>query len=175
MDLKDYLIDQAGKDWSRLLAGCDALPPSFTLWLVNRFGDLFIALEDGSIHMLDVGVGTLKRLAESRDHFCDLLDEDDNANNWLMIPLVDQCVASGMHLAPDQCYNLKMPPLLGGKYSLDNIAPIDLAELYAFRADIFRQIEDVPDATAFRLAFVKKGDSPKAIALHEPTEIREEN
>src|SRR5277367_314921 len=86
MDLKDYLIPQAGKDWRTLLAGwLQVLPPSFTLWMVNRFGDLFVVLDDDSVHMLDVGVGSFKRLADSRSHFASLIGAGDNANHWLMI------------------------------------------------------------------------------------------
>jgi hypothetical protein len=36
---------------------------------MNRFGDLFLAYKDGSVHMLDVGSGTVKRIADSRDDF----------------------------------------------------------------------------------------------------------
>ena len=49
-----------------------ALPPEFSVWLMNRYGDLFVILPDGSIHMLDVGGGSLTRLAESRDDFARL-------------------------------------------------------------------------------------------------------
>lgn len=39
MDVNDYLISQAGKDWRTLLSGwLEILPKSFTLWMVNRFG-----------------------------------------------------------------------------------------------------------------------------------------
>ena len=74
MNLRDYLIDQAGKDWAQLL--CDWAPPlplSFTLWLVNRFGDAFVVTEDGAVSMLDVGAGSFERLADNRDHFSELL------------------------------------------------------------------------------------------------------
>lgn len=88
MDVHDYLIDQSGKDWSELLSDWSGvLPSSFTVWLVNRFGDVFIVFEDGSVHMLDVGIGAIKRVADDRDHFATLLDTGDNANNWFMIPL----------------------------------------------------------------------------------------
>ena len=37
MDLNDYVIAQEGKDWRAMLAGWqDFLPPSYTLWFVNR-------------------------------------------------------------------------------------------------------------------------------------------
>jgi hypothetical protein len=82
------------------------LPPKFTLWMVNRFGDLFLVPPDGVVYMLDVGGGTLTKLAESRDEFGNRIDEDDNANQWLMIPLVDRMVAAGITLKAGQCYGL---------------------------------------------------------------------
>ena len=99
MNINDYLIDQADKDWATHLGDwIPPLPSSFTLWLVNRFGDVFIvADDDNSVHMLDVGAGTLTRVANDRSHFADLLDTADSANNWLMIPLVDVCRAVGMN------------------------------------------------------------------------------
>ena len=71
MNVHDYLIDHSGLDWAELLSGWEwLLPPEFTVWLMNRYGDLFLILPDGSIHMLDVGGGSLTKLAESRDEFC---------------------------------------------------------------------------------------------------------
>ena len=148
MDINDFLIPQAGKDWRALLSGWfELLPPSFTLWMVNRFGDLFVVLDDDSVHMLDVGIGRLKRLASSRAHFATLLDVGDNANNWLMIPLVNACVASGMTLGPNQCYGYDIPPILSGRYEVGNVSPTDLAVHYAFLADIYRQTKNLPEGT----------------------------
>jgi hypothetical protein len=70
LSINDYLIEQSGIDWPVVLSGWSWLLPSkFTLWLVNRFADLFLVLPDGSIHVLDIGAGTLTRVADSRDDF----------------------------------------------------------------------------------------------------------
>ena len=92
---------------------------------------VFATFEDGSVHMLDVGIGAVKRMADNRDHFADQIDVGDNANNWLMIPLVDQCVAAGLTLADNQ-------------YSIENIEPTDLSVHYSLLADIFRQTKNLP-------------------------------
>ena len=86
-------------------------------------------------------------MADNRDHFSELLDVDNNANVWLMIPLIDECVAAGMTLAAHQCYGFKIPPVLGGKYQIDNVEPTDLAVHYGLLADIYRQTKDLPDGT----------------------------
>ncbi|MCQ9372864.1 DUF1851 domain-containing protein [Methyloversatilis sp. XJ19-13] len=152
MNINDYLIDQRSKDWPQLLSGWGgSIPESFTLWLVNRFGDAFLVVDDGSVHMLDAGAGQISRVADSRDHFAELLDRDDNANNWLMIPLVDKCAEAFPPLQESQCYGFKVPPMLGGKYTLDNVEPTDLSVHYSILADIHRQTKDLPDGTQVKL------------------------
>src|SRR4051812_19826724 len=89
MNVHDYLIAQAGLDWQSLLEEWHwLLPAQFRVWLLTRAGDLFIVVPDGSIHMLDVGAGTLQQVANDRDKFCVRIDEAGVANDWLMIPIV---------------------------------------------------------------------------------------
>jgi hypothetical protein len=151
MDLNDYLIDQSGKDSPVLLGGWGTwLPESFDLWLVNRFGDLFIVPPDGSVHFLDVGGCVITRVAESRSQFATRVGEGDNANIWLMIPLVDACVAAGSRPGTNQCYGYKVPPVLGGAYEIGNVELTDLAVHYGLLADIHAQTKDLPDGTKSR-------------------------
>lgn len=50
-------------DWGSLLQDLGSLlPRDCTLWMVNRFGDLFIIPNDGSVQMVDVGGGTIERI-----------------------------------------------------------------------------------------------------------------
>lgn len=97
--------------------------------------------------MADVGIGTLERLASSRDEYADLLDVGDNANDWLMIPLVDQCVQAGLSLTENQCYSFKTPPILGGEYEVANTEICDLSVHYSLFGQIHSQIKDLPDGT----------------------------
>jgi hypothetical protein len=100
-----------------------------------------------TVHILDVGCGKLAKVAESRDDFANKLDEDDNANQWLMIPLIDRLVASGVTLQDGQCYSYKQPPILGGDYSIENTCVLSIAEHYGAYGLIHNQIKDVPDGT----------------------------
>jgi hypothetical protein len=164
VSVNDYLIEQSGIDWPAVLTSWSWLVPArFTLWLVNRFADLFLVLDDGSVHMLDVGDGTLCRVADSRDDFCNKMDEGDNANQWLMIPLVDRMVAAGIALGPGQCYGFKLPPVVGGQYAVENIAAISIADYLGACGCIHEQIQDVPDGGHVILKIVdertKPGDS----------------
>ena len=98
-------------------------------------------------HLLDAGAGVLTRVASNRAEFSGVVDQNDNASVWFMIPLVDQCVAQGISLAGHQCYGFKLPPNLGGKYVIENVTPTDLSVYHAFAADIARQIKDIPNGT----------------------------
>jgi hypothetical protein len=152
MDVMDYLIDQEGKDWAELLSGWSILlPGSYTVWLVNRLGDVFAVFDDDSVHFLDVGRGVVERVADNRDHFADLLDVGDNAGGWLAIGIVDACLEAGLKLSPNQCYGFKIPPMLGGNYEVENLEPTDLSIHYSFLADIFRQTKDLPAGTKVRI------------------------
>ena len=128
------------------------------MWLVNRFGDVFVVFEDGSVHVLDVGIGAVERIADNRDHFADQIDFGDNANNWLMIPLVDQCVAAGLTLAANQCYGYKIPPILEAANTASRMSePTDLSVHYSLLADIFRQTRRIwPDGTRIRTVVLEE-------------------
>lgn len=132
------------------------LPNSFTVWLVNRFGDIFAVFEDDSVNLLDVGCGTIERVAENRDDFANKIDKDDNSNKWLMIDLVDSCMEAGLELSPNQCYGFKVPPILGGSYKVENIEPTDLSVHYSLLAQINEQTKDLPDGTKISLVVMKK-------------------
>lgn len=140
MDINDYLIPQPGKDWTRLLAEwTPPLPAAFSLWLVNRLGDVILFLKDGKVWLLEVGTGNFTEVASSRAHFAQLLDTGDNAERWLRIRLVDACRRAGIHLAADECYGFKIPPTLGGTYEPANLTPTRLAVHYSYQAYICKQ------------------------------------
>jgi hypothetical protein len=161
MNVYDYLIDHVSNDWARLLSGWESvLPPEFTVWLMNRYGDLFLILPDGSVHILDVGGGSISRLAESKDDFYRVINEDDNANDWLMIPLVDRLVEAGVHLEPGQCYSFVTPPILGGEYSVENTMVVPIQEHFGLYGSYHEQLKDVPDGSKVVINVRKPPPSP---------------
>ena len=152
MIITDYIIDHQDFDWSNLLKyWAWMLPEEFTIWLVNRYGDLFIVFEDGCVYMLDVGIGTLCKLAESRDDFCTKVSEGNNANNWLMIPLIDELEEIGKKLLRGKCYSFVIPPALGGDYTIENTCVLTIAEHYGVNAVINEQIKGLQEGTQVML------------------------
>ena len=152
MLITDYTIDHQDFDWPALLNDWAwVLPQEFNVWIVNRYGDLFLVFDDGSVHMLDIGIGSLEKLAESREDFCEKIDENENANEWLMISLVDKLAQAGKELQPGRCYSFIIPPVLGGDYTVENTAILSIKEHYGVYASIHQQIKDLPDGAKVRL------------------------
>lgn len=142
MKIEDYLISQQGGNWSRLLRDwMPPLPPRFTLWLVNRLGDVFVVTPTGAVLRLDLGTGTCVEVAGSRQHFAAQLDAPGVADQWLRIGLVDACRAAGMTLGPQECYGFKVPPTLGGAYAVANLQPTSLAVHYSYQSYICKQTD----------------------------------
>ncbi|MEO1526644.1 MAG: T6SS immunity protein Tdi1 domain-containing protein [Planctomycetota bacterium] len=152
--MNDYLLDESDIDWPSVLEPWGwLLPDVFTIWFANRFGDIFIELDDMSIQMLDVGCGTIERIADSRDDFRHLIDDDDNAMDWLMIPLVDALGAAGKSLKSGYCYGYRLIPVLGGEYAVANSCVLPVHEHYGITAEIHRQIKDLPDGAQVTIEF----------------------
>jgi hypothetical protein len=155
MDINDYLIDHQRFDWPTILTDWAWLLPDneFTLWLMNRYGDLFIVTDSGPVHLLHVCDGSAEKVAESRDDFCRLVDEDNNGNDWLMIPLIDKLVAAGKLLKEGRCYSFVLPPVMGGEYTVENTCDLNVEEHFSLYASIHHQIKDLRDGTPVRLKF----------------------
>jgi hypothetical protein len=146
MTLNDYLLNHESVDWNESLQAWGwLLPERFTLWMANRFGDCFIVLNNGSVEMLDVSAGRIEKLANSRDEFAEKIDLDDNAELWLMIPLVDQLVAAGVTLTPDKCYGFCKPIVLGGEYAMSNVAVMPIQQYLLGCGKLHEQLKDVAD------------------------------
>jgi hypothetical protein len=142
MKINDYLIEQRGNNWPRLLRDwLPSLPSRFTIWFVSRLGDVFVLAPAGCILRLDLGSGTCVEVARDQQHFAAQLDMADVANLWLRIELVDACRRAGMTLGPQECYGFRIPPTLGGAYEVSNLKPTSLAVHYSYQAYICKQTD----------------------------------
>ncbi|NOH00444.1 MAG: DUF1851 domain-containing protein [Ignavibacteriae bacterium] len=81
----------------------------------------------------------------------DLMRDPEFRKNWEMTNLVALAEAARGEQSESRCFCLKIPSVLGGEYSSDNIGTIDVHELISFAGDLGRQIKDLPDGTTIRL------------------------
>lgn len=148
MNIKEYLIDHEGIDLTKALSAWSWLLPSkFTVWLINKFGEMCIVLEDGSVCFLSITDGTFDKIANDEEEFYSLIDDDENTNRWFAVPLVDKLKSAGINLNDGQCYGFKKPLVFGGNYTIDNIAPFNISDCISAYGSIHRQIKDLPDGS----------------------------
>lgn len=101
------------REWDWLTAG------RYEPVVVTAFGDWFLEhLEDGSIHFLDAGMGTLKRVASSRQSWRKKIPNQRQA--WLLAGQYEQLCEQGERLGPGECFGWRIVPCLGGSLDPDN-------------------------------------------------------
>jgi len=160
MNIDDYLINQEGLDWPSLLEDWKwLLPESYTIWLVNRLGDIVVVNEDGSVNFMEIADGSFEKIAESRDDFIKQVDRTEYANGCFAIPLVDQLVESGLRLSEKTVYSFKVPPALGGRRLPENFQVTDISVHYSVFGQLLRQVKNLPPGT--KVGQIKVVDVPK--------------
>jgi len=107
------------------------------------------------VSYLETSAGALESIARDREDFIVRIDQDNHANEWLMIPLVDRCVGAGMTLGANQCYGFMTTPTLGGQYDISNMERLDIAVYLSLMGQIHEQIKDRPDGAKISIATAK--------------------
>jgi hypothetical protein len=141
VNFEKHGADDLLRDWRWLLGN------SMQLLIVSALGDMFLADAEGHVHWLDTGSGQLEQVAGSAEEFKRLMQQRENADQWFVPELVGDLMASGMRLAPGQCYSYKKPPVLGGEIELGNFEPTDLSVHFSILGQIHRQVKDLPPGT----------------------------
>jgi hypothetical protein len=93
-------------------------------------------------------------IAETEDQFNDLLNNEEFLLDWQMKELVDAATTALGPLPLGQKFCLKIPGVLGGQYSLENIATAPLKELIGFSGSLAYQAKDLPDGSQVELVVV---------------------
>ncbi len=130
------------EDW-RWLVGEHRLPI-----LLTALGDAFLQdVTDGSVHLLSVGPGTIEQVAASFEEFNVLLNDKEFVVENFAPQIVVELRGLGQTLAPGQIYGYKVPPVLGGKYSTENLEPTDIRVHFSILGQTHRQLQNVPEGT----------------------------
>ena len=116
--------------------------------LITALGDAFLQdSQDGSVHLLCVGVGGLERIADGLEQFRDLLSSRAFVQARFVPALIIQLRELGHVLEPGQLYGYRTPPVLGGSLEADNLEPTDIALHFSLLGQIMRQVRDLPPGT----------------------------
>jgi hypothetical protein len=146
--IKDVSVDRLTEHWTWLI-GTDKTPI-----MVSAIGDMFLQGHNKKIYWLDVGGGEHKLIAERIQDFEEKLKNIEQVNEWFMIDLTTELRLSDKQLNEGQLYSYKKLPILGGDYTADNFAPLDIEEHFRYTGDIHKQIKDLPDGTKVEIKIV---------------------
>jgi hypothetical protein len=127
------------------------------LVLISKLGDLFLIGNDECIYWLHTDSGDLTRIADNLEHFEQLLQKDENLDQWFLPSLLDKLANAGKILAKNQVYSYKKLPVIGGEYSMENIDPLDMSVHFAFSGQICEQIQNLPDGTKVKITVKPTG------------------
>ena len=110
------------------------------------------ALRDGSNHRFDPETGDTRVLGTSLEQWAELIVARHKVETgW---PLAEDWRRRNGPLLPTQRLVPTIPFVLGGQFSLANLRAIDAVEGMHYRAEIARQIRDLPDGSAVRLKVI---------------------
>jgi hypothetical protein len=144
----ELTINPAGLDFDSLLEEWRWLvPETMSPVVVSALGDLFLRDADNSVHWLDTGAGNLTRVADSPQHFKELMMQPERANEWFIPQLIGDLIEAGQSLADGQCYSYDLPPGLGGEFTVENMKPTDIRIHFSMFGQLFRQTKGLPDGT----------------------------
>ena len=152
MGPSEYFLPQQASE-ADLSCWSSILPTPVRVLQTNLFGDAFVLVRDGTVHMLERACHSAQRIALSEEEFWREIEDD--ARGWQLRRLADRCRLSGKILADGECYAFATLPVLGGEYTVQNIQITQWREWFAYTSDMFQQIKDFPDGTTVRLIVVE--------------------
>ncbi len=112
---------------------------------INAFGNIIFADRNRKYWRITPEELQLIEIADGDKSFTNLKALPDFQTNWQMSKLVTSAKAALGTPKNDECYCLKLPAVLGGDYSIQNIGKITIAELIRTSGYLAEKISDLPD------------------------------
>lgn len=117
----------------------------------NAFGNVIVRDKCGRFWRICPEELSCQVVAESEDEYRVLISDEEYLADWDMIQLVALASRKLGSLAPDRCYCLKVPGVLGGEYVAENLGTNSRLEVIAFSGDVAQQLKDVPDGAKIEI------------------------
>ena len=111
----------------------------------NAFGNVIVSAADGAYWRICPEELSCERIAENQAEYEQLLSDDAFVADWEMSDLLKLARETLGPLAPGRCYCLKIPAVLGGSYTANNLGANSRIEVIGFSGDVAEQIKELPD------------------------------
>ncbi|MBO9562704.1 MAG: DUF1851 domain-containing protein [Niastella sp.] len=152
----DVTINIAGIDFDNVLSSWKwRIPNIQSVVLVSCLGDVFYVGDDGGVYWLQTDCGDLTRAADDLAQFEQFLHDEEKVDDWFLPGFVEKLVNAGKVLKAGEVYSYLKLPVIGGTYSVENIAPTDVDVHFTFSGQICEQIRNLPDGTKVRVNYKK--------------------
>ncbi len=126
-----------------------------TIIAISCLGDLFLLGKDKAVYWLQTDSGDLTKIADNIEQYQEFLTDQVNTDNWFLPLLIIKLLNAGKTLKANEVYSYKKLPVIGGKYTIDNIEPSDMSIHFAFSGQICEQIKDLPEGSKVTIKFEK--------------------
>lgn len=130
---------QALESWN-WLEGLAEMSPALT----NAFGDVFLQAKDGSFWFLDTVEGRLDRVWSDAVSLQADINTPAAQDEYLMVGLAQDAEAVGLMPGNDQVLSFKVPPVLGGELSTENLEISDFVVSVNVAGQIHDQVRSLP-------------------------------
>lgn len=112
----------------------------------SPFGDVFFRAPDG-FWWLDTLEATLTRPWATVEELEADLNTFEGQDRYLLAGLAQNAARRGLLPGPDQVYDFRAPPILGGAVDVDNLDVADFVVSLNIAGQIHGQVRDLPPGT----------------------------
>lgn len=138
---RDLAISCEGMDCDRLLADWRWLVPAdATPLMIGIFGDWIFGAPHGSLWHLDLLEGRFNQVAQNSAEFNARKLEEKYRDAWFGANWADIAISHGLCPDTNECLGWKLPPILGGPFSTENIQVFSLSVYQSLSGQLFRQL-----------------------------------
>lgn len=116
--------------------------------LANVFGDVFLQDQDGSFSFLDTVGGRLDRVWSDAASLQADINSPKAQDEYLMVGLAKAAEGAGLTPRGDQVLSFKVPPVLGGELSTENLELADFVVAVNLAGQIHEQVKSLPPGTS---------------------------
>lgn len=142
------LIEVPDVDIIRALDGWKWLPlKGLTAIAVSAFGEVFFRDDTGSVHQIDTIEGKLSKVANSLPEFTAILQDEAGRDDLLFGGLVIGARNMGLVLDAGECYDFKLPPILGGQMDVAHMEKLSFVVKLDLAGQLHEQVKDLPPGT----------------------------
>lgn len=118
---------------------------------INDFGNVIFTTAEGEYFRICPEELSCHLIARSPEDYEELQNDRDFIEDWEITEFVELATKTVGKLDAGEKYCLKLPAVLYGEYSAQNIGKIAHEQLISFAGEMAEKIKDLPDGTEIKL------------------------